>query len=301
MDITTALGGGFSRKNKMKKKYKQIIGLYLIGLVFCTNSIGQLQHEGLLNYITNYPIDISTTKEYPIEKKENKIWFLDSCIIWEQRINYVTEEPADTGRIQKYSYPVSRYVYFDLRTKHCQDYISLKDTAMPFCNYSLKDSDHSPFYGFFFPMNYIYPLDTLDVITDMTDTTISNAVFKRVSRLRKTPLEGYIRSTFYLNCSMPRTIFQFGSFVKNIEAMYAGCQIVKSELIFDSSGIKLGGAEYKIIRDKLTKEEKNIFKCWEQNSKKTTLPLLPYSEVMKLIYPSPEHENPIITNVPREK
>ncbi len=284
----------------MKKKYKQIINLSISGLLLCSNSIGQVKREGVLNFITNYPINISTSKEYPKEKKENKIWFLDSCIIWEQRINYATTEPAgDTGRLEKISYPVSRYVYFDLRTKHCQDYISLKDTSTPFCNYYLEESDHSTFYGFFFPKNYVYPLDSLDVITNMIDTTINNVVLKRISRLRKTPAEGYIKSTFYLNCNMPKTIFHFGSIGKNFEVKYTGCQIVKSELVFDSSGIKLGGVEHEFLRYQLTEEERNIFKCWQQNSKKTALPLLPYSEVMKLIYPSPEHENPTITIIPR--
>ncbi len=286
----------------MIKKYIKFTGLLTISTLFWANSFGQFQREGILNFVTLHPVDVSAIKEYPLRKKsENKIWFLDSCIIWEQRVNYTTEEPAgDTARIEKYSYPVGRYTYFDLRTKHCQDYLSLKDTATPFCNYSLKDSDYSPFYGFFFPKNDNYPFASLDVITNITDTTINNTVFKRVVRLRKNPVEVY-RGTFYFNCKMPKTIFKFGLFAKNIEAKYPECLMVKSEVANDSSGIKLGGAEYEIIRNKLTKEEMSIFKCWEQNSKKTTLPLLPHSEVMKLIYPSPEHENPTITIIPREK
>lgn len=283
---------------------KKLLLLSIIALFFESKTIGQIQNEGLLNNITNYPIDISTTKEYPLEKKENKIWFLDSCIIWEQRINYVTEEPAgDSGRIEKYSYPVGWYTYFDLRSKHCQDYLSLKDTATPFCNYYLTDADiFSPIYGFFFPKQSAYLLDSLDVVYNMTDTVIKNIVLKRAGRLRKTPVEGYVRSIFYFDCNMPRTIFQFGFLEKNNEVIYSGCQIVKNEVVFDSSGIKLGGTEKEIIRYTLTKEEKNIFKCWEANSKKTTLPLLSHSEVLKLTHPSPQHEeNPIITITPQEQ
>jgi hypothetical protein len=286
----------------MKKFFKATLFLYLVNSFSGSDIIGQVQREGLISNITNYPIAISPIQEYPLEKKENKIWFLDSCIIWEYRVNYVSEEPAgDSGRIEKKSYPVGWYTYFDLRTKYCQDYLSFKDTATPFCNYYLTDEDTSPFYGFFFPKIYPYPLDSFDVIITVADTTINNVVLKRVSRLRKTYTQGYVRGTFYFNCNMPKTIFKFGFLEKNKEIIYPDCQIVKNEVIFDSSGINVGGAEKQIIRYKLTQEEKNIFKCWQQNSKKTVLPLLTYNDVMKLIHPSPEHENPVITIIPREQ
>ncbi len=118
---------------------------------------------------------------------------------------------------------------------------------------------------------------------------------------RKTLSEGYIRNTYYLNYNLPQNIFHFGSIAKKLEEIYHGCKVVSLQSIFDSSKVKITEWNYEFIRDKLTNEEKKVFSRWQYNSKKTNLPLLSYTEVEKIVYPTPEHENPTIKFLPFNK
>lgn len=58
----------------MKKCY-QIIGFCFISSVLCSDAIGQIQREGVLNHMTNYPIGFSAIKEYPLEKNQQSLVF----------------------------------------------------------------------------------------------------------------------------------------------------------------------------------------------------------------------------------
>jgi hypothetical protein len=265
----------------MKKKHPPFIVLFLICLLFSIKSYSQYQTEGLVK-ISDWFIRMHDTIP---AKQETRIWFKDSCVVYEIRANLESSESTSKGTVVKRSSPVWKYAYLDLRNMHCQEYLHFKDTSLPFCNYILKP-DEMIGWKFYMPKS---SMDTGTGIIPMSDTTIDKKVFKRLNGIWKDPVET-LYSISYLDCNAPQNIFYMG---KTISEMYPGCKITRSD-VFDSDGKLLSRFEFKIIRDKLTEEEESALNQWEKNAKNTTLPLLTQAEARQIAIPNPEHENPTI-------
>ena len=285
----------FTKSYLMKKYSVCLIITFINMLLLNTLSFSQSQSEGLLKYST-YDISINNlTKEEFIEHLEwTNIWFKDSCVIYELRINLETNNQTKDGYVVKKSYPIWRYIYLDLKTMICQDYFNFKDTAMPLFNYSLKSNDTLSIWRFFSPSARS---DTLPGVFTMQDTVLKNKIFKRVKVLYKyyPQLNYYV--VYYFDCNAKKNIFHLN---RTLSGMYPNCKANRMDF-FDSTGNVMIRTEYEIIKTKLNNEEERIFKQWNKNARKTKLPLLSFSEVKKVPLPYHEHENPKITILPLEK
>jgi hypothetical protein len=270
---------------KMKKNSIRFIKVLLTCFLFSLQSYSQSQTKGLVN-ISDWFIRMFDT--IPV-KQETKIWFKDSCVVYEIRANFESSESTPEGTVVKRSSPVWKYAYLDLRNMHCQEYLHFKDTALPFCNYVLKPGEMIG-WKFYMPKS---PRDTGTGIISMSDTLINNKVFKRLNGIWKDPVET-LYNISYLDCNAPKNMFYMA---KTISEMYPGCKVTRSD-IFDSNGKLLSRFEFEVIRDMLNVQEEALFKQWEENSAKTKLPLLSHSEAEQIMIPNPEHENPTITIVP---
>ena len=277
-------------------------------IIRCTNFLfltllfftcGYSQKEGIFKFSTeNLPSKYDSSRNLP-EWLSNmnsftKIWFKDSCVVYELRIRYETRDQTPQGTIVKKSYPVWRYVYLDLRTMICQDYQHFKDTATPFCNYFIKPEDTLRFLNFFSKKT---SLDITQKKILLSDTVINRTIFKRIKVFYKYYPQQNFYTIYYQNCNVPQNIFYFNT---TLNKTYPGCKTVIGDF-FDSTGNLLIRDKYEILTDKLTLEEKNIFKQWYQNSLKTKLPLLPYEEAIRSCISNYEHENPTIKIIPNKK
>ena len=254
-----------------------------------TFGYSQYQKEGIIdNFTAAFLNNDSIHQEKPNWREFTRVWFKDSCIIYELRINYETRDQSLEQTTIKKSYPVWRYVYLDLRTMICQDYSSFKDTAMPYCNYFLKPTDISSVWEFY---KNEKRYNSLDVITD---TVINNTVFKRTKMFYNTPAKYY--SIYYLNCNAQKNMFDLD---KSLNEMFPDCKTMMIEG-FNLNGKLQNRTEYKIISDTLTADEKKIFQKWQQNACKIQLPLLSYEEARKSCVATYDHENPTITIIPNK-
>jgi hypothetical protein len=279
----------------MKKYLIHPISIFLLTFILNAYSYGQYQTEGLAKY-SSYEINTDNiTKKKTVGHVEwTNIWFKDSAVIYELRINLESKESTIEGTIVKRSYPVWRYVYLDLRTMRCQDYFNFKDTAMPLFNYLLKSNDTVSLWRFFIPKT---KYDTLPGMFTMKDTIMDNIVYKRVKVLYKYYPEQNYFGVYYFDCNTKKNIFHLN---RTLSDMYPNCKSNRIDF-FDSSGNVSIRNEYKIIKDTLSCEEECIFKQWQKNAKKTKLPLLSYSETKRIPIPYHEHENPTIKILPLEK
>ncbi len=281
----------------MKKKQLQFIGLLIFNLLIHSHVFCQYQKEGLVSLTNSSFIDFSSkildTKDSMI-KDETKMWFKDSCVIYELRIHLESSTSINEGTLVKKSYPVWKYIYLDLRTMICQDYLNLQDTALPFCNYSLKPDDASGIWAFFAPKK---ESDTLHGLFPLNDTIISNTTFKRIKILYKYYEYEKSYSVYYFDCAAKQNMFYFN---RTLGEMYPNCKPRKLDF-FDSTNKLIIKGEINVVRDKLNLKEDCIFKQWNKNAKNTKLPMLTVSESEKIHISEPEHENPTITILPREK
>jgi hypothetical protein len=273
---------------------KKYISRYTTFVIICFlfHNTAYSQSQGLIKYsFSSIHFNDSTKAEQTNWKEWMRIWFKDSCVIYEMRINYQTADQTPQGTVVKRSYPVWRYIYLDLRTMICQDYQNFKDTAKPFCNYSLKPTDYIGIWKFFAPKKNS---DTLPGMTIISDTIINNSLFKRAKVLYK-----YYRETgnyfiYYLNCNVASNMFHLN---RTLNEMFPGCKTIRIDLM-ESNGKVSARTEYEIFSDSLSAEDENLFKEWHKNSLKIQLPLLSYEEAMKSCIANYEHENPTITIEP---
>ena len=249
------------------------------------------QKEGLAKYTNeNLPNKYDSSLNLPGWLSDKNtfagIWFKDSCVVYELRIRSETSESTPQGTVVKKSYPVWRYIYLDLRTMICQDYHTFKDTATPFCNYVLKPNEPTGIWKFFTFKKFLNR--SLNMFT-MADTTIDKTFFKRIKVPNKYYPQNFYK-IYYIKCDAAQNIFHLND---TLDEIYPGCKSTISDF-FDSTGKLLIRDKYEIIRDKLTAEEENIFKQWQQNAKKIKLPLLTYEEAMRSCVANPEPEIPTI-------
>ena len=250
-------------------------------------SVGYSQHEGVVQ-TTAYSANF---KGKPVELRKNKIWFKDSTVIYEFRIEMQSRGSIAAGTIVKSDYPVAAYYYLDLRTMMCKQYDNFKDTAMPVYNFVLKQEDHVPFWRFYLSKNT--PQDST-IGMDLPDTTIENVLYKRVKITYKNPKKNWY-NVYYLKCDAAQNIVHIN---RTLEQLYPGCKAVRSEMVDREKNTVANVFEYKIISNTLTQTEKSIFKNWGENAKNTKLPVLPFeinkgfSENIKF------DEKPIITILP---
>lgn len=277
----------------MQKKYSTHIILSLIFFLQYSDCFCQFIHEGLVKVTVKRTITSPSSRNDSLIYQENKIWFKDSSVIFAIRLYLESRESTAEGTILKKSNPVWRYMYLNLRTMACQDYLSFKDTAAPFCNYRFPLNEPANVWVFFAQKN---ASDTLHGVFPLNDTIINNTVFKRIKILYKYYDLHKDYGVYYLEKDPKKSIFHMN---QTLSDMYPDYNAKKFDF-FEPNGNIIFGSEH-IITDKLTSEEECIFKKWESNAKNTKLPIISYSDVYKIILPYPEHENPQITIIPLKK
>jgi hypothetical protein len=143
----------------------------------CSQAVFKSIDEGLM-YWKIYFINTNPKEPAPFEYIGGKIWFKDSCFILERKSLNSIDTFSQKGNIHSQEYLFYKYTFLDLRNMHCQDYLSLQDTATIFCNYFLnpaqKENLDNRFYGKIIP--YFVP----DTTFELTDTIIKGENFKRV-------------------------------------------------------------------------------------------------------------------------
>lgn len=277
----------------MKKVHQFYFTLALLLSLAYSFGYSQNQKEGIIEYSWSSIYIDSSQKENTNWREWNRIWFKDSCVVYELRINMESKDHSLEQTVVKKSYPVWKYVYLDLRTMICQEYSSFKDTAMPYCNYFLKSGDPMGIWKFFLSKDVS---DTMPGTNAMSDTSINNILFKRIKVLYKYYRETGNNWVYYINCNTKFNMFHLN---KTLNEMFPGCKATRLDLL-DRNGRVTSRTEYKVISDTLSPEEEKIFQKWHQNACKTKLPLLSYEEAKRTCVATYEHENPTITIIPNK-
>lgn len=167
-------------------------------------------------------------------------------------------------------YETIKYSYFDLRTRRCQDYYELSDTAKPYCNYYVADTMTV---GHFFCNDY--KLAKRGIWSDpvlISDTTIEGKNYKRARSFFLLDTTNGDYADYYIDCSLNTGIFYL---LNSVDDLCKGCTAVRADNI---SKPIIHTTRFWFDRTKLSKKEKLIFKQWEINAKNVNLPLLKYMD-----------------------
>ncbi len=206
-----------------------------------------------------------------IEVRKNKIWFKDSSVIYEFRIEMNSYGSIEEGTIVKSDYPIASYFYLDLRTMRCQQYDNFKDTAKPLYNFEIKQEDALPFWRFYNSKN-VSQVTTGDM-TALPDTTIANVSYKRIAIPHKN--SSYWFTVYYIKCNAAQNIVHMN---RGLEQLYPGCKAFRNEFWDAEKNIVSNVFEYKIINDTLSETEEHIFTNWVENAKNPSLPVVSFNE-----------------------
>ena len=273
--------------------------LYFSVLLILWYFVGKSQIEGVLQTTSYSP---NFNGKY-VEQRKNKIWFKDSAVIYEFRVEKQSYGSISEGTIVKSGYPVVAYFYLDLRSMMYQQYADFKDTTMPMYNIALKPGDHAPFWRFYHSKNA--PQDNTEQMAALPDTIIENILYKRIKvPYKKNPKESSY-SVYYIQCNAPKSIFHM---MPALEQLYPGCKAIRSEFVYvENPVIRVEKQvarvfEYKIINNRLTEFEIRIFKNWAQNAKNTKLPIMSFDEAFSRGFSDNVKldEKPIITILPHD-
>ena len=241
--------------------------MLIVFLNFSCSNKG-FQREGLLYYYSKMvpnPIDTML--------RQNQIWFQDSAIIYEMKIFTTTEDHKLSGTVIHKSYNTFKFTYLDLRTLRCQDYYNFSDTALPYCNYFLKPDEWIS-WKFYAENNKQKVTDSL---TLLPDTVMDGHHFKRVKTVNLFPGSDF-EFVYWLRCKETENIFHINQVY---EKRFPGCKTTRTELIDPhSSSHSIFG--YNILHQRLSDEERKIFKKWAKNATQTTLPLLTLDKALKV-------------------
>jgi hypothetical protein len=251
-------------------KYFSFIGLSFICLFCCSCSKKYYQNEGIYSlhsFFLNY-ID-STKLPIPLPNMESKLWVKDSFVIFEVKsIN----EFSVNDTLKRIGYDFYKYTFLNLKTKTCQDYKNLSDTALPICNYFLGPDECILW-------DISGEIDSLGISKEakmISDTIIKNKKLKRI-RTDEMPFIPEYSFVYYLECPVRKSIVHL---CKKLDDIYPKCQVVMTELIEKKSDIRYLN-EVKCLREKLESSELAVFAEWEKNSINTKLPLLTFNAAGK--------------------
>ena len=256
-------------------------------------AFSQLSTEGILSFKSYVPFelsDLSTNRKDSMIMQEKKMWFKDSTVIYALRTHLTTTVSTNEGIATKKSFPVWKYIYLDMRTQICQDYLTLSDTAEPFNNYKLTYGETPSILSIFLPTDI---KNTLREPVQLSDTIVNNKIFKRVKALYKYYEYEKSYSIYYIDCSVKYEMINMN---RTINTMFPNCFSSKLEF-YDSTQRVIIREEIIVERDTLTESEKKIFEKWKNNAKNTKLPLLTASEAISIPIGDPAHEDPIIITV----
>jgi len=229
--------------------------LIFISHIFAIKGITQTMSQGVVEIHSN----LSSSR---IAK--DKIWFKDSCVVYEI-LNSVN---TDNGSgVEKHSYEILKYVFLDLKTMRCQDYLSFSDTAIALNNYILR-SGETVAWGFFSDAKPRYQ----DLLSFISDSTMNGIVYKRARAVERNS-DWELIYVYYLR-SLKSNIFSMN---KHLEIDQPGYKTTRLDII-DPRSNKVTTIEIEIIKEQLDSKEERILDRWNDNAMHTKLPLLSLKE-----------------------
>jgi len=224
--------------------------ILMTSLLCCSYVYGQT--EGLVHFYSNMPM-----KDFD----EDRIWFKDSAFIIEVKkdnTEYINDRLVHEG------YDVYKYSYVNLKNGICQDYFSFSDTASVRFNYRLKANE-------FIRWNFYSSSQEAAQTLQLSDSTIAEIRYKRYRTKNMFPNgEEYV----YFLAKSKDNIFHLN---KSLDAKSKGWKVVRADLV-DSASKLITTQKFMVIRDLLNEQERNVFKAWEENAKKTRLREVSLSE-----------------------
>lgn len=252
-----------------------ILTFFKIALVTCFFSCANkiFLKQGIISYQTYFTDYDSLTRLPLFNTSENRIWFKDSSVIYEIKIIKIKTDHTPKGTFEKTTFDLLKYTYLDLRTMRCQDYFSLKDTALPLDNYILKPGEGFG-WEFFTAKN---SNDTIGIRSTLPDTIIDNKVYGRI-KIRNHPDTSGYDYEYYLDCNLKNNMFHLNP---TLDEMYPKCKVVRYVLKSKDDPFTTI-VNTKIISDTLSKVEVAVFTKWGHNAITTKLPVINSKEANKL-------------------
>lgn len=249
--------------NNSPRKFFFAALMLTVKLTFC-----QKNNEGFV--LLSRSFWDSSINKYIVPKSlgSHKIWYKGNKAI-RQESEILWEEKGDS--IICFEERSIRYYYIDLKKRTFYEYNQfnkdctftkkyvvydsmLKHSSFGYIFWGFKDSSKN----FLFPNEKYYPLP---------DTTINNIHFKRESCNQTVSFnDTNILVTFilYYRTDIKKTIFHFN---KEFDLQRGMC-VTKVEIIEPNIKQCL---ELNYVRQKLTKEERKVFRSWKRKVKKITL------------------------------
>lgn len=224
-----------------------------------TTSYNTIQ-EGLLVHKHRF-YDSNRSEHRPqYENRDLKIWFKDSAVIYEIN-NLVINSDHNNKETSEYAF--DRYVYLDLTTMIHYDYKNFSDTAIPVRKYKCNDSSFVgwKFYGY--QTNFINP----DKLISVSDTIIKDVTYSRMKgEITETEENGTPNTTlftYYLRCDKRNTLFHVD---RRLDEQLNKCPATRIDIDFPGRSQNTISSFYEYDSEKLTKNEKKVFKKWKENT-----------------------------------
>jgi hypothetical protein len=250
--------------------------MYLYKLLFCVTAIlllskcsvtkkivseGQIVHKDRMFDSENNEIVMK------YQEKDLRIWFEDSCVIYEVNRLYIHTDEYDK---ETWYHKVDKYTYLDLKTMVFCNYKNFSDTAIMQRRYTIPDSKIVA-WNFYRRQSLS---DTNNVLAPAPDTVINNVNYKRVKGINvfldDEKIERTSYYTYYMRCDKKNTIFHID---RIFDEKIKDCPATRFDF-FVPENTNTISTRYEYVSDTLTKEERKIFKKWAQNAKNSSLPLL---------------------------
>lgn len=206
-----------------------------------------------------------------------KMWYLDSSVIF-QFVAVDFDFLPDSNSAPP-SLKTLKFIYLDLKNLKCQDYLTFDTSAKATANYKLAP-------GEFIQNNLFLPLPLpfmKEPMHDMNDTVIENKKYKRI-RFDQTNADRHWRTIIYLSDKDSQKLFHLNVL---LDKKYSPMRVMRIDWVLNGELNLL--CYYEELNNKLTENEKAIFKRWRINADTTTLPVITYMDALKMKTPGDEN------------
>lgn len=193
-----------------------------------------------------------------------RVWYLDSLTVMENVAEVFNWNiPIETRPPAKLV--TSSFVYMDVRTGLCQNYLRFDKNEKPVFNFKANWGDN-PGWNFY-KTDSVSPLYAFPPF-DLPDTLMEGIQYKRVA-VENTDGQFTLRKVFYLTSMFNDRFIRIAPF---IESKNPGYKVVQTDLFIN--GALESSVFIQQLSTRLSSEELEIFKQWGENARQTKLPVL---------------------------
>ena len=201
----------------------------------------------------------------PYFTNNDTIFFFDSLVVFKVKILC---NISDIFQNQTYEYKLCKYTFLDLRTMIYYDYKSFNDTSILIRKYDLPPGKFVN-WGFHQYREFV-PSSCKSF--SLSDTLIEGVFFKRLSGTCVNPSDSLgmlSKYTYYMDCSKEGSIFHID---RAFDEKYPKCPALRFDFKTSKNKYTIS-TSYRFTNEKLTNEQRKIFKKWEYNASNNSLPL----------------------------